>query len=133
MTNMPDTDTTPGTHAHTRTTGDDLDAAPQPNSRALTLWAGWGLGLFLPMVLGSWLIALATPEAAQCLTQGGCPPPPSAVFWVPFWSALALGFTALCWNRQGPQRLRAGVIAAQWGAQLTLTMVIVTVGASSLH
>ncbi|MFP3992277.1 hypothetical protein U9R90_33380, partial [Streptomyces sp. E11-3] len=103
-------------------------ALPQPDSRILTRWAAWGLGLLLPTVIASWFLVLSTEQGSACLMRGGCNTPPAAAYWGPFWAALVLGVAALCWTRKGPQRLRAGVVVTQWAAQLTLAAVILSYG-----
>jgi hypothetical protein len=105
-------------------------AAPDPTTpdshRTISLWAGLGLVLLLPMVGGSYILSLLGEQAGRCLTYGeGCSTLPGGVLHALFWSAVALGLMAAALPRTRWISVRCGAVILQWGAQTVLCLLIV--------
>jgi hypothetical protein len=101
-------------------------AAPDPH-RTISLWAGLGLVLLLPMVGGSYVLSLLGEQAGRCLMYGeGCSTVPDGVLHALFWSAVALGLTAAALPRTRWTSARYGAVILQWCAQTVLCLLIVS-------
>ncbi|MFF1453262.1 hypothetical protein ACFVYF_34785 [Streptomyces sp. NPDC058274] len=102
-------------------------ANPQPAHRALSLWAGWGLGLLVPTVVLAWIAVLSGERGSNCLMNGEqCSPVPGSLLYGLFWGALALGVLALALPRTRPTWARSWAVFLQWSAQLTLGALILS-------
>ncbi|MGJ5833173.1 hypothetical protein [Streptomyces ossamyceticus] len=103
-----------------------LDSTAPDYHRTISLWAGLGLVLLLPMVGGSYILSLLGEQAGRCLTYGeGCSTLPDGVLHALFWSAVALGLTAAALPRTRWISVRYGAVILQWGAQTVLCLLIV--------
>ena len=110
--------------------GHDPANAPRPSApnpqRTLSLWAGLGLVLLLPMVGASYVLSFLSEEAGRCLNYGeGCPTLPDGVLHAFFWSSVALGLTAAALPRTRWAPARYGAVIVQWCAQSVLCLLIV--------
>ncbi|MFD5076146.1 hypothetical protein [Streptomyces sp. NPDC058371] len=102
-------------------------ANPRPAHRALSLWAGWGLGLLVPTVVLAWIAVLSGERGTNCLMYGEeCSPVPGSLLYGCFWTALAAGVLALALPRTRSTWARSGTVLLQWGAQLTLGALILS-------
>ncbi|MFJ8084228.1 hypothetical protein ACIQ6Y_26875 [Streptomyces sp. NPDC096205] len=100
--------------------------SPSP-ARQLTRWSTYGLLLLLPTVVVSWIVVLSTDRGGRCLMYGEhCSPVPGAVVWGFFWTAAGAGVLALVWPRTRWSYARSGAVLVQWGAQLTLSALILS-------
>ncbi|MET9825268.1 MULTISPECIES: hypothetical protein [Streptomyces] len=103
-------------------------ARPAParrSARALTVGSAAGLVLLPPTVLVAWILVLSTERGTQCLmTSGQCSHVPGGLLWACFWTSVALGVLALFWPRARWVSARRAAVFLQWGAQLTLGLLI---------
>ncbi|QNP70523.1 hypothetical protein IAG44_14455 [Streptomyces roseirectus] len=95
--------------------------------RHVSILAGWGLGLLLPMTVLSYLAHLATERGTQCLMNGvGCSTLPDGALPSLFLLATAAGIAALVWPRAKAPGVRYGALAVQWVGQFVLASLLLS-------
>ncbi|WP_330459521.1 hypothetical protein OIB37_23215 [Streptomyces sp. NBC_00820] len=111
----------------TQAAGAPRQTGDSDSAHALRLWAGWGLGLLLPMTGFSIFVAISSPRATRCLMYGEeCASVPDGLLYASFWIAVLGGLLALLWPPASRAGVRLGAVLAQWGAQLTLCALILS-------